>query len=120
MAKRQWMRGWLFVVMFVPSIAACGAEKAATGDPCVSDADCADARCETGGSFPDGVCTPSCANNADCPSGFSCISRSSGMCLRDCAATSACEAERGDGWQCRDESLQGDGGGNVMVCIGGV
>lgn len=40
------------------------------------------------------------------------------MCLPDCTSTTQCQDLRGDAWQCRDESLQGDGGGNVMVCIG--
>lgn len=96
---------------------ACSEDLAATGDSCTKNADCEDNRCITGGSFPGGICTPACGRNADCPVGFSCISRSSGMCLRDCVATSECEGAHGAAWQCRDESLQ-DGGGNRMVCIG--
>jgi hypothetical protein len=95
---------------------ACGS-KAETGEACAAAGDCEDDRCITGGSFPGGTCTPSCASDADCPTGFSCISRSSGMCLRDCTATSECQSARDSGWQCRLESLQ-SGGGNRMVCIG--
>ena len=108
----------LALATLVLAAAACGDEKAATGDACAATSDCADNRCIQGGSFPDGVCTPSCDENADCPTGFSCISRSSGMCLLDCTGDAQCEGERGAGWQCRAESLQGDGGGNVDVCIG--
>ncbi|MBK7071177.1 MAG: hypothetical protein IPH44_02640 [Myxococcales bacterium] len=102
-------------ILGVLLIAGCG--KAETGDACATADDCDDERCITGGSFPGGTCTPACATNADCPQGFSCISRSSGMCLRDCTATQACQDERGAAWQCRLESLQ-EGGGNQMVCIG--
>jgi hypothetical protein len=107
----------LLALAFLLLASACGDDRAQTGDSCTKNEDCADSRCIIGGSFPDGVCTPECDTNADCPSGFSCISRSSGMCLRDCTSTTQCEQERGSSWQCRDESLQ-QGGGNTMVCIG--
>jgi hypothetical protein len=94
-----------------------GGEKAETGDACDSDGACADARCVLGGSFPGGICTPACTADNDCPTGFSCISRSSGMCLMNCTASADCAAARDASWQCRDESLQ-QGGGNRMVCIG--
>ncbi len=96
-------------------LAACNA--GATGDPCSETADCEAGRCEIGGSFPEGVCTTACSANADCPDGFSCISRSSGICLRNCTDDATCEGERGEAWQCREESLE-DGGGNQRVCIG--
>ena len=108
----------LAIATLMLAASACSDEKAATGDACSAASDCADDRCIEGGSFPAGVCTPTCAETADCPDGFSCISRSSGMCLRNCADAAQCEDARGTGWQCRPESLQGDGGGNVDVCIG--
>lgn len=88
-----------------------------TGDSCATSSDCDGDQCITGGSFPGGTCTPACGTDADCPDGFSCISRSSGICLRDCTSTAECQDARDEAWQCRLESLQG-ASGNRMVCIG--
>lgn len=107
----------IHIVLALLFASACTSDKAATGESCSANSECADNRCITGGSFPGGICTPACNDNADCPADFSCISRSSGMCLRNCTATSQCAAEHDASWQCRDESLQ-EGGGNRMVCIG--
>jgi hypothetical protein len=111
--KRHLSIGFLLLSTFV--IAGC--PSGATGDACETADDCADGQCIVGGSFPEGVCTPMCNTNADCPDDFSCISRSSGICLQNCDSTAFCEDLRGEAWQCRDESLE-DGGGNAMVCIG--
>ena len=97
-------------------LAACG-ESGAVGDSCETAADCEAGQCITGGSFPDGACTPTCDSDDDCAEGFSCISRSGGICLRNCSGTQECEDLRGGAWQCREESLQ-LGGGNRLVCIG--
>lgn len=91
--------------------------KAATGEACQTAEDCEASQCITGSSFPNGVCTPACDSNSDCPAGFSCISRSSGICLQECSSSSFCEGQRGDEWQCREESVE-EGGGNAMVCVG--
>lgn len=96
----------------------CGGSDSPTGDSCSGPADCGGEQCIIGGSFPDGVCTPACDADVDCPTGFSCISRSSGICLQNCATTDFCQSARGPAWQCREESRE-DGGGEAMVCIGG-
>jgi hypothetical protein len=105
----------LFLAILL-STAGCGSE-GSTGDACDTAEDCEDSQCILGGSFPEGLCTPACENDADCPGGFTCISRSGGICLRNCDSTEACEAERGAAWQCREESRE-EGGGNALVCIG--
>ena len=111
-------RPLIYVALSLVFASACASDdKADAGESCSANADCADNRCITGGSFPGGICTPACNNSNDCTDDFSCISRSSGMCLRNCTATSECAPFHGAGWQCRDESLQ-EGGGNRMVCIG--
>ena len=61
--------------------------------------------------------TLACDSDADCPDGFACISRGSGICLQRCTTTQECEDQRGSDWQCREESLE-EGGGNELVCIG--
>jgi hypothetical protein len=109
------IRTFLLGVLFA-TLAACGGGE--VGEACESNDACESGQCILGGSFPGGTCTPSCSANADCPEGFRCISRSSGICLPACGSSDECEDLRGPDWQCRDESLQGDGGGNAMVCIG--
>jgi len=106
----------LLLMMTCVILAACG-ESGAVGDSCATAEDCGASQCIVGGSFPDGVCTPACDVDDDCPEGFSCISRSGGICLLDCTGTQECEDLRGAEWQCREESLQ-QGGGNQLVCIG--
>lgn len=106
----------LILVLSMSLLGGCGAS-GAVGTACAADVDCAEARCELGGSFPGGLCTVACDGDADCPAGFSCISRSSGICMQNCANTAVCEAIRGPGWQCREESLE-EGDGNRLVCNG--
>ena len=110
------MKRLLLVGMACVMLASCG-ESDAVGSSCTTEADCGGALCITGGSFPDGVCTPACDTNSDCTEAFSCISRSGGICLPNCTAIEDCEDLRGADWQCREESLQA-GGGNRLVCIG--
>lgn len=86
------------------------------GDHCSNDGDCPD-KCQTGGGFPDGICTVECSDNTGCPDGWSCITKSSGICMKDCASTAECTGEFGSQWVCDTETLQ-DGGGNAIVCIG--
>ena len=110
------MKGMFLGVVACVALLGCG-DSGAVGDSCDTEADCQGGLCITGGSFPDGVCTPACDTNVDCPEGFSCISRSGGICLPNCAEEQDCEDLRGATWQCREESLQA-GGGNRLVCIG--
>ena len=97
-------RLFLLVVAFV-MVSGCG-DSGAVGGSCETEEDCAA-----------GLCTPECDVDDDCPAGFSCLSRSGGICLLHCPATQECEELRGDAWQCREESLK-QGGGNRLVCIG--
>ncbi len=86
------------------------------GDHCNDDGDCPD-KCQTGGGFPEGICTKECNNNAGCPAGWSCITKSSGICMKNCTDTSKCSDEFGSQWVCDAEALQ-EGGGSANVCIG--
>ena len=107
----------LFLLMMTSvMVAGCG-DSGAVGGSCTTAEDCGADLCIVNGSFPDGLCTPACDVDDECPEGFSCISRSGGICLLNCTGTQECEALRGDAWQCREESLQ-EGRGNRLVCIG--
>ncbi len=88
----------------------------AIGDHCTANADCPD-KCQSGGGFPDGICTKACDADSDCPSGWHCISKSSGICMLACADTGECTPKFGDGWVCDDEQSQA-GKSDVKVCIG--
>lgn len=108
------------IVLMLGAVLVLGCSSASSGEvgeSCAVPGDCTSGNCIVGGSFPDGVCTLACDKDSDCPGGFSCISRSSGICLRRCTDTGECQSERGAAWQCREESLE-DGGGNQLVCIG--
>ena len=98
------------------SMVAAGCAGGEMGDHCGSHDDCDD-MCQTGGSFPDGLCTRQCDGDSDCPSGWSCISRGSGICLRDCENSDECHDRFGSDWNCNEESLE-SGDGSVRVCIG--
>ncbi len=93
--------------------AGCGAE---IGDHCATNDDCPDL-CRTGGGFPGGICTRECDSTAGCPSGWVCISDSSGICMLACSAPSECSERFGAPWTCRSKSLQ-EGGGDAQVCFG--
>ena len=91
----------------------CGSE---VGDHCSDSGECPD-KCQTGGGFPDGICTMECMKNSECPDGWICITKSSGICMKNCTDTSACSSEFGSNWVCDAEALQ-EGGGSSNVCIG--
>ncbi|MBW1762054.1 MAG: hypothetical protein JRI98_08255 [Deltaproteobacteria bacterium] len=110
------MKRLFLLVMACVTLAGCG-DSSAVGGSCTTAEDCGAGLCIVSGSFPDGLCTPACDVDDECPEGFSCISRSGGICLLNCTGTQECEELRGDAWQCREESLQ-QGGGNRLVCIG--
>jgi hypothetical protein len=110
------MKRLSLLVVACVMVAGCG-DSGAVGGSCTTAGDCEAGLCIVSGSFPDGLCTPACDVDDECPEGFSCISRSGGICLLNCTATQECEELRGDAWQCREESLQ-QGGGNRLVCIG--
>lgn len=95
-------------------LAACGPGE--TGDACTSDKDCP-TMCQTGGGFPGGICTLECEMDSECPTGFVCISDSSGICMPTCTDDQSCTDARGAGWECREKSKQ-SGGGTANVCYG--
>ncbi|MDF1562593.1 MAG: hypothetical protein P1V51_06100 [Deltaproteobacteria bacterium] len=105
----------VLAMLLAGTLVGCG--KSETGEACTAAEDCKDTQCIVGGSFPEGLCTPACDASTDCPEGFVCISRSSGICLATCTSEASCTESRGTDWQCREESLE-EGGGVAMVCIG--
>jgi len=84
------------------------------GATCANDRDC-DFRCYTGGDFPGGFCSVSCASDNDCPTDTYCMSESGGVCMFACPAFDC--RRLGRDWSCRDRSRQN--GGNIEVCSGG-
>ena len=96
---------------------ACSDPAGEVGDHCQQTSECADGKCQTGGGFPGGICTRQCESNAECPSGWSCISKSSGICVMNCSKSDECASRFGASWLCDDEALQ-QGSGDVTVCIG--
>jgi hypothetical protein len=102
------------------ALAACGSDGSSDQDfrtGCTVDGQCATGRCLTGGNFPGGLCTRACSSSAGCPSGWSCISNSSGVCMRNCATNVDC-ASLGTQYECNAESLEGSSGGQQRVCRG--
>ena len=86
------------------------------GDSCETSSDCPD-DCETGGSFPGGICTHECLANEECPAGWACVSDRGGICLKECSSTADCADAFGDQWICDTIAHQTDPG-NVDVCQG--
>ncbi len=84
---------------------------------CTASAQCSTGLCQTGGDFPGGLCTASCRSNAGCPTGWSCISNSGGVCMLTCAVAADC-ARLGASYACNEESLEGSSGGRARVCKG--
>lgn len=114
------MRAFVFFLICASGVGmslGCASDNGGPGDSCATSEECESGRCEIGGSFPEGLCTRPCERDSDCPDGFTCISRSGGICLADCTSSEECEAVRGPAWQCREESRE-EGGGNALVCIG--
>ena len=95
------------------AVAGCAAE---IGDHCATNDDCPNL-CRTGGGFPGGICTLECDSTEACPSGWVCISDSSGICMLACNEPSQCSDRFGAPWTCRSKSLEG-ASGDAMVCFG--
>jgi hypothetical protein len=88
-----------------------GTEGTLVGGACSANVDCSStSRCETGGSFPQGMCVVNCTADVDCPTGARCISKDSGICVPECSRNDQCRAN----YQCEDESAKS--GGKVLVC----
>lgn len=92
-----------------------GNDSTLVGAPCMNNDSCDERLCQSGPSFPGGVCTLSCGSSNHCPSGSSCAQLESGwLCLVNCTATADCREQ----WSCEsvieagtnDESM-------VSVCF---
>ena len=111
-AMRPFYVSWVLVAGVVVACGGgVGSAGTLVGGPCATNADCTStSRCETGGSYPQGMCVVNCASDVDCPSGTRCISKDSGICVPSCARNDQCRAN----YECKDESARG--GGKVLVC----
>lgn len=94
---------------------AVGPNSALVGGRCDGNKDCQE-RCVTGGDYPGGMCTVSCNDDRDCPSGSACVDASGGVCAPLCGGKGDCDPF-GPGWACRDRKLK-HGPGQVTVCRG--
>jgi hypothetical protein len=86
------------------------------GGACRSDSQCA-GECQTGGDFPDGLCTFPCEDDGQCPAGWYCIRKRDGICMRGCSSDRQCAADLGPSWECKDHSREG-ARGKIDICIG--
>lgn len=86
------------------------------GARCDSKDQC-DERCLAGAQYPDGLCSVSCDQDSDCPTGASCADLEGGVCLFACRRADECTF-LGTGWQCLTQPERGaNPGDQVMVCI---
>lgn len=110
----------LFSIAFLCAmITSCGDSHSPlnVGDSCSPTDECP-GKCQVGGGFPGGICTLECDLSSECPEGWSCVTKSSGICLKNCDSTASCQSEFGEEWVCDDEDLQDPGVGDRQVCIG--
>ncbi len=101
----------LGLVFFVGCDDDVGNDGTLVGGPCRSNSDCEE-YCETGGDFPEGMCTVECRDSQDCPSDTWCIDKKGGICALYCEANDWCRR----GYDCKTEKLKGDRG-EEFVCI---
>ncbi len=102
----------LMVLSAFLGVSGCAAE---IGDHCATDGDCP-SLCQTGGGFPNGICTQACRSSAECPEGWACISSSGGVCMARCNTPAECADRFDSPWTCSSTSLQE--GGAALVCVG--
>ncbi|MEM7139101.1 MAG: hypothetical protein AAF500_21185 [Myxococcota bacterium] len=121
------MRSGLLLALTVLLAVACGDgrfpgtagnESALVGGPCMDNSDCDFQLCESFDNLPGGICTLSCENDNDCPSGSSCAGLETGwVCLLNCESTSDCREQ----WTCeavaRPQTGEEDPG-SFQGCIG--
>ncbi|MEM8607688.1 MAG: hypothetical protein AAGF92_11305 [Myxococcota bacterium] len=97
-----------------------GNDSTLVGGPCMDGLDCDFLLCQMGSSFPGGICTLSCGNDNDCPSGSSCGGLETGwICLVDCSASDDCREQ----WTCETvprppRSADDENPGSFQGCIG--
>lgn len=87
-----------------------GNDGSLVGGACSSSNDC-EFRCETGGDFPQGLCTRPCNIDDDCPDGTFCIDTQDGICMLGCQRPSDCRG----GYNCEGRRNRGHGG-DSLVC----
>jgi hypothetical protein len=83
------------------------------GAACASNGDC-DSRCVSSDHYPGGMCTLTCASNANCPDGTSCIDDAGGICAVNCRLPGDC-ALFGAPYACDSKGLKG-ADGSALVC----
>jgi hypothetical protein len=104
----------LALILAISALAACddgvGFDGSLVGGPCIDSSQC-DFRCETGGEYPQGMCTRPCNVDGDCPDDTFCINREGGICMLGCALPSDCRG----GYNCEGRENRGHGG-DSLVC----
>ncbi len=108
------VRTALIVLGFV-LITGCGSsagnESPTVGGPCEDDTDCV-TRCQSGDSFPNGLCTRQCSANTDCPGNTVCAEgEEGGLCLLACSSDASCRG----GYHCGDVELEA-GDNKALAC----
>jgi hypothetical protein len=110
----------LVLLSLVTAAAACGDDddrRGNLGAACIDHRDC-DERCVRGGDWPGGMCTYSCSDDRDCPSGTACVNKDGGICAVTCRSHSDC-ARYGfsTDYICKSTDRKG-GSGDTLVCRG--
>lgn len=107
------------IALLSAALVACGtsADEGTYRVGCTANGQCATGLCQTGGGFPDGLCTRACRASAECPSGWTCISNAGGICMRSCTTSADC-ASLSARYVCGEESVEGSSGGRARVCSG--
>jgi hypothetical protein len=104
----------LICILAIAALAACndhvGNGGSLVGGPCISSNDCRFV-CETGGDFPQGLCTLPCNIDDDCPDGTYCIDTEEGICMLGCDVPADCRG----GYNCLGRKNRGTGG-DSLVC----
>ena len=86
------------------------------GGRCNDEFDCVTgAYCLRRATFPDGMCTTVCDDDADCRGESACIEVESGACALTCSEDGDCGRE---GYRCLPVTRRG-AAGDAMVCTGG-
>lgn len=83
------------------------------GAACDADRHC-DSRCVKGKNYPGGMCTVSCRDDRDCPSGTACIDDHGGICALACTVHRDCDF-MGGRYLCDAKSRKGSAG-RALVC----
>ncbi len=102
-----------FTLLLCPALFGCeavGVNGVEVGGSCNQNDDCTE-RCLKGPKFPGGTCSVSCDEDADCPTGSSCVEPEGGVCLMTCTLPDDCRSD----YTCKGEKSKGRGG-EALVC----